>query len=114
MRSLCLCGLLGPDSVWHEGVECPQTALKDQGDKKYIPGKPAASNYRLLSVFYSLLWGIVACCFGLLGFQLQPSTRLFSGIPFFTFSWARILLEYKTFFHGLLSSPPGKLSSPKQ
>ena len=32
-----------------------------------LPGKPAAYNSELLWFIYGLLWGIVACCFGLLG-----------------------------------------------
>ena len=35
---------------------------------KHLPGKPGAYNYGLLSVNSGLLWGIVACYFGLLGF----------------------------------------------
>ena len=33
-----------------------------------LPGKPVACNFGLLWLIYGLLWGIVACCFGLLGF----------------------------------------------
>ena len=34
----------------------------------HIPRKPVAHNYELLSRNWELLWGIVACLFGLLGF----------------------------------------------
>ena len=33
-----------------------------------LPGKPVAYNWGLLCQIYGLLWGIVACYFGLLGF----------------------------------------------
>ena len=33
-----------------------------------VPGQPVAFCYRLRSLSYGLLWGTVACCFGLLGF----------------------------------------------
>ena len=33
-----------------------------------VPGKPVAYNYGLLWLIYGLLWGVVACCFRLLGF----------------------------------------------
>ena len=33
-----------------------------------LPGKPVVCNYGLLSINSGLLWSIVACCFGLLGF----------------------------------------------
>ena len=47
-----------------------------------VPGKPVAHNYKLRSMDYGLLWGIVAHDFGLLGFPgiwvwdpMTPSCR---------------------------------------
>ena len=42
------------------------------------PGKPVACNYGLLWLIYGLLWGLVACCFRLLG---VPGTFFVSGLP---------------------------------
>ena len=40
-----------------------------------VPGKPVAHSYGLLSVNYGLLYGIVACYFGLLGVPGSPLRR---------------------------------------
>ena len=48
-----------------------------------LAGKPVASNYGLLSVNGGLLWGLVACYFGLLGVPGREYLKLpaFLGPP---------------------------------
>ena len=50
-------------SVRDPGLQAPGS-----GPRKPFPGKPVAYNYGLLCLNNGLLWSIVACDFGLLGF----------------------------------------------
>ena len=43
------------------------TATLTNLDLGFLPGKPVAWNFGLLWIYYGLLYGIVACSFGLLG-----------------------------------------------
>ena len=58
-------------------TQCPagtfSTGLAKAGPKHrvrrlHIPGKPVGYHFGLLSINYGLLWGLVVCCFRLLGF----------------------------------------------
>ena len=52
-----------------------QSAGKINSMKDYLPGKPVACNYGLLSINHGLLWGMVANYFGLLGFSGMARAR---------------------------------------
>ena len=53
-----------------------------------IPGKPVAYNDRLFSINKGLLYGIVACCFGLLG---VPGRILYSVLGLWALGSPEIL-----------------------
>ena len=52
---------------WEDFFSLRRPPKEHVAPKKHLPGEPVACSYGLLSVNYGLLWGIVACCFGLLG-----------------------------------------------
>ena len=67
--------LLLADAALLSSASSPPT----QPDNEPVPGKPVAYHNGLLSINYGLVWGIVACCFGLLG---VPGTHLLLMLGF--------------------------------